>query len=210
MSNLRVLFPQHHLYSLILVEVAESTRAMQQLISVPLIIIFVILQIVLFARSIKLKKQLGYPKDKPGWPKRQYVRLLSLEKTEPFLELAIVGFLLWNELRSDYWHLLVGIIAVAPGIFLGRYRVKQSFLEALPEHKAVVVRHTKGELVSLYILIALKVLEQLAEGGALEFPYWLTLVLTFGLVLVVAECITRVFVLHKRYREWVPETSSAE
>ena len=91
MSNLRVLFPQHHLYSLILVEVAESTRAMQQLISVPLIIIFVILQIVLFARSIKLKKQLGYPKDKPGWPKRQYVRLLSLEKTEPFLNSRLLA-----------------------------------------------------------------------------------------------------------------------
>ena len=204
------LFPPFRLSNITHMEVAESTRNFQQLISLPFIIIIAIVQIVLFARSVKLKKQLGYPKDKPGWPKRQRVRLLSLEKTEPLLELAIIGFFLWNELTSDGWHLLIGIVAITPGILLGRYRVKESFLEALPEHKAVVVRHTRGELLTLYVLIALKVFEGLAEGGALQFPYWLTLALTFGLVLVLTESTTRVFMLHKRYREWVPEKSAAE
>ena len=191
-------------------EVAESTRTIQLFIGLPLIAILAVVQIFLGIRSLKLKKKLGYPKDKPGWPKRQYVRLLSLEKSEPFLELAIVGFLLWNELTADGWHLLVGLIAVVPGILLGRYRVNESFLEALPEHKAVVVRHTRGELLGLYILIAFKVLEGQAENGVLEFPYWLTLVLTFGLVVIVAATISKVILIHKRYREWVPETSPAD
>ena len=191
-------------------EVAESTRTIQLFISLPLIAILAVVQIFLGIRSLKLKKKLGYPKDKPGWPKRQYVRLLSLEKSEPFLELAIVGFLLWNELTADGWHLLVGLIAVVPGIFLGRFRAKESFLEALPEHKAVVVRHTRGELVGLYILIAFKVLENINETGALQFPYWLTLVLTFGLVVIIAATTSKVVVIHKRYRESVPEKSPAD
>lgn len=171
-----------------------------QLISGGLAIIIIIAMVILGRRSRRLKKKLAYPKG-------QRVRLLALEFLEPPLEIALIGFLIWEELTTDVTHVAVAVIAILPGILLGRYRANQSFVAALPEHKAVVVTHTKGEVFGILVIVIFKVLEGNAESTSITFPYWLTLVLTAGLVIILADSTTRVLTLYKKYREPTPEQS---
>ena len=122
-------------------------------------IVLLVALVVLGRRSKKLRIQLGYPKGRR-------VRLIALLFLEPLLELLIVGVLLWQEITTDLLHLAVALLAILPAILLGRYRANESFVEALPVHKAVVVSHTKGELIGFAVIVLCKVLEQQAESAS--------------------------------------------
>jgi hypothetical protein len=158
-----------------------------------LIVFGIILGMIFFGvRSVRLRKQLGYPKG-------TRLRLLAMELLEPPLELALIGIFLWEELTTDNTHRLVALLAVVPGLLMGRYRANESFVEALPEHRAVIVRHTKIELILLSTIVFLKVLEGGAEGGTVNFPDWFSLVLTAGLVIIVCESTARVVTIYRKY-----------
>ena len=152
----------------------------------------IVVMLILSIRSYRLRKQLGYPK-------RTRLRLIALEALEPPLELALIGGLLWDELTTDLTHVLVAVVAIVPGLLMGRYRANESFVEALPKYRAVIVRHTKGEFIGLAVIVLLKVLEGSAEGGTVTFPYWLTLVLTAGLVIIFCESTARVVTIYRKY-----------
>ena len=155
-------------------------------------------------RSRRLRQQLGYPKG-------TRLRLLAMEWLEPPLELALIGILLWEELTTDVTHVLVAVLAIVPGLVMGRYRANESFVEAVPKHRAVIVRHTKGEFIGLMVILLLKVLEGNAESGV-TFPYWLTLILTAGLVIIFCESTARVATMQGKYRQAVKSgaTSTTE
>ena len=70
-----------------------------------------------------------------------------------------------------------------------------------------MVTHTKGEVFGILVIVIFKVLEGNAESTSITFPYWLTLVLTAGLVIILADSTTRVLTLYKKYREPTPEQS---
>ncbi|GEM_PF-7081455 len=179
-----------------------TATSIASLIAFGLIVILLVLSV----RSRRLRKQLGYSK-------RTRLRLLAMEALEPPLELALIGVLLWEELTTDVTHVLVAVLAIVPGLLMGRYRANESFVEAVPKHRAVIVRHTKGEFIGLAAIVFLKVLEGTAEGGAFTFPYWLTLVLTAGLVIIFCESTARVVTLYRKYGEAaadVPSQSSGD
>ena len=175
---------------------ASTSYLVWQVIGWTIASIILIRMIVLGRRSRKLKKELGYPKG-------QRVRLWTLEFLEPPLELAILGVLLVHELTTDWQHVAVAILAIVPGILLGRYRAGQMFVAALPEHKAVVVTRTRGEIYALVGIILLKTLENVGENVA--FPNWLTLILTAGLIIILVDSTTRVATLHQRYKQSTSE-----
>ena len=159
-----------------------------------LIVFGIILVLIFFGiRARRLRKQLGYPKG-------TRLRLLAMEWLEPPLELALIGILLWEELTTDVTHVLVAVLAIVPGLLMGRYRANESFVEAVPKHRAVIVRHTKGEFIGLMVIVFLKVLEGNAESGV-TFPYWLTLILTAGLVIIFCESTSRVATMQGKYRQ---------
>ena len=159
-----------------------------------LIVFGIILVLIFFGiRARRLRKQLGYPKG-------TRLRLLAMEWLEPPLELALIGILLWEELTTDVTHVLVAVLAIVPGLLMGRYRANESFVEAVPKHRAVIVRHTKGEFIGLMVIVFLKVLEGNAESGV-TFPYWLTLILTAGLVIIFCESTARVATMQGKYRQ---------
>ena len=164
-----------------------------------LLVVIIIAIVILARRSRALKKKIGYPKGKQ-------VRLLALLFLEPPLEFLIIFALLWAELTTDFVHVAVALLAILPGILLGRYRANESFVEALPEHRAVVTTHTRGELLGFLAIVAIKVLEGNAEN--VVFPYWLTLILTAGLVVILSESAARVFALYKKYEDATPEKSA--
>ena len=170
-----------------------------------LIVFGIILVLIFFGiRARRLRKQLGYPKG-------TRLRLLAMEWLEPPLELALIGILLWEELTTDVTHVLVAVLAIVPGLLMGRYRANESFVEAVPKHRAVIVRHTKGEFIGLMVIVFLKVLEGNAESGV-TFPYWLTLILTAGLVIIFCESTSRVATMQGKYRQAVQSgaTSTTE
>lgn len=153
-----------------------------------------VVMLVMSVRALKLRKQLGYSR-------RQRLRPLALEWLEPPLELALIGGLLWDELTTDLTHVVAAVLAIVPGLLIGRYRANESFVEAVPKHRAVIVRHTKGEFIGLAVIVMLKALEGNAESGAAAFPYWLTLILTAGLVIIFCESTARVATLQRKYRQ---------
>ena len=51
------------------------------------------------------------------------------------------------------------------------------------------------------MIVLCKVLEQQAESASMpEFPYWLTLILTAGLITILVESTSRVFSLYRKYQ----------
>ena len=98
-----------------------TATSIASLIAFGLIVILLVLSV----RSRRLRKQLGYSK-------RTRLRLLAMEALEPPLELALIGVLLWEELTTDVTHVLVAVLAIVPGLLMGRYRATESFVAQVP------------------------------------------------------------------------------
>ena len=61
------------------------------------------------------------------------VRWLGLEWAEPFLEVAIIGIILWDDLMAGPSHWIVGAIGVVAGIAFGIYRARIMYVRAVPQ-----------------------------------------------------------------------------
>jgi hypothetical protein len=138
--------------------------------------------------------------------KKERVRPLGMEFTEPIIELWVVALLLWNEISTDPLHLLVGIIGIIPGLFVGIFRARVMFVRAIPEYKAVVMRRSWIETVLVLAIIAVKLVTEFLPNSV----YWLSLVITLLLVATVAESFTRVIRTVFLYRADVAEQASSK
>lgn len=120
--------------------------------------------------------------------KKERVRPLGMEFTEPILEVWVVALILWTELTTDPFHMLLGIIGIVPGFFVGIFRAKIMFVRAIPEYKAVVMRRSWAETITVVVILVVKLVTEALPNSV----YWLSLVITLLLVAAIAESFTRV------------------
>ena len=128
-------------------------------------------------------------------PKKHYVSLLWLAILDPVFEVLFIGVVLWQDLSRDAAHWIAGGIGVILGYFFARYRTRIMWVRALPEKKAVVVKNSGAEYLALVFLILVK---SFSENTNLH-NYWVSLLLTVGLLMIVSESAIRVGMLFRRY-----------
>lgn len=138
-------------------------------------------------------------------PKGNYVRRLILEALDPVMEVLFIGVVLWHDLTRDPWHWLAGGLGVVAGFFVARYRAKIMYVRPLPEYQAIIVRRSFAEYLVLVFLITVKFL---SENTTLH-NYWFGLVITAGLLLLVAESALRVVLIYARYRRETVDARAA-
>ncbi len=136
-------------------------------------------------------------------PKKHYVSLLWLAVFDPVFEVLFIGVVLWQDLSRDWAHWIAGGIGVVLGYFFARYRTRIMWVRALPEKKAVVVKNSGAEYLALVFLIVVKTI---SENSTLS-NYWLSLVITAGLLMIVSESAIRVGMLFRRYKREVAAQS---
>lgn len=120
--------------------------------------------------------------------KKERVRPMGMEFTEPVLELWVVALVLWSELSTDPLHILFGVIGIVPGLFAGLFRAKIMFVRAVPEYKAVVLKRSWMEFVAVLVLVVVKLATNMLPNSI----YWLSLTITLLIVAAVSESFTRV------------------
>ena len=130
-------------------------------------------------------------------PKREYVSLLWLAVFDPVFEVLFIGIVLWDDLSRDIAHWIAGAIGVFLGFLVARYRTKIMWVRALPDKKAVVVRNSKSEYLVLVFLVVVKIA---SENTSLS-NYWLSVLITVGLLMIVSESAIRVTYLFVRYNK---------
>ncbi len=166
-------------------------------------VILAVLIIIIFAlarRGRTVRKEITPPQG-------QRVRPIALELLEPILEFVIIGVVLWRDLTTDIWHIIVGLIAIVPGIALGYFRAREYYVRALPEYKAVIVRYSSVGIVLLVIIIALRIFAESTER--MQIPYWVTLIVTGLLIIILAESFARVGIMYRWYRRDIGENNLA-
>ncbi len=159
----------------------------------PLIIVMVIFD--LRARN--------YGKKVLHLPKRHYVSLLWLAILDPVFEVLFIGVVLWNDLSRDWAHWIAGAVGVVCGFFFARYRMGIMWVRPLPEKKAAILKNSGSEYLALVFLIVVKTV---SENTSLS-NYWLSLVITAGLLMVVSESAFRVGMLFRRYKREMTDAS---
>lgn len=132
-------------------------------------------------------------------PKKHYVSLLWLAILDPVFEVLFIGIVLWDDLTKDAWHWVAGAIGVVLGYFFARYRTRIMWVRPLPEKKAVVVRNSGAEYMALIFLLLVKT----ASENSSFSNYYVSLLITVGLLMVVSESAFRVGMLFARYKREV-------
>lgn len=137
-------------------------------------------------------------------PKKHYVSLLWLAILDPVFEVLFIGVVLWQDLSEDWAHWVAGGIGVVCGYFFARYRTRIMWVRALPEKKAAVVKNSGAEYLALVFLLVVK---SFSENPNLH-NYWVSLLLTVGLLMIVSESAFRVGMLFQRYKREIATTAA--
>ena len=124
------------------------------------------------------------------------VRWLGLEWAEPFLEVAIIGIILWDDLMAGPSHWIAGAIGVVAGIAFGIYRARIMYVRAVPQFTAVILKRSIAETIAVLALIAVKII----GDNTKTVSGLVSLAVTAALAMVVAESFTRVTATTIRYR----------
>lgn len=161
----------------------------------PLIIVMVIFD--LRARN--------YGKKVLNLPKKHYVSLLWLAILDPVFEVLFIGIVLWDDLSKDWAHWIAGGVGVIFGYFFARYRTRIMWVGALPDKKAVIVKNSGAEYVALIFLVIVKTVSENSQFH----NYWVNLLITVGLLMIVSESAIRVSMLFSRYNKEVKSSSSS-
>jgi hypothetical protein len=138
-------------------------------------------------------------------PKGNFVRRLVLEVLDPVMELLFIGAVLWRDLTSDPWHMVAGGAGIVGGYFLARYRARIMYVRPLPEYQAIIVRRSFAEYIVVVFLITVKLL---SENTTLE-NYAVSLFITAGLMLLLAESALRISIVYRRYRRETVDARAA-
>lgn len=153
----------------------------QQLVSTVFLLVLAVIILGFRTQAAIIKKNVPMVK-------KERVRPLGMEFTEPVIELWVVALLLWTELSTDPLHILMGVIGIVPGFFMGWFRARIMFVRAIPEYKAVVMKRSWMETVAVLVLLVVKLGTDFLPNSI----YWLSLVITLLLVAAIAESFTRV------------------
>ena len=138
-------------------------------------------------------------------PKGLFVRRLILEALDPVFEVLFIGVVLWRDLTQDPLHWIAGAIGLVGGVIFARYRAHLVYVRPLPEYKAIIVRRSWAEYIAIFVLITVKIS---SENTSLH-NYFVSLMITAGLVLLVSESAMRVILLYSRYRRETVDARAA-
>ena len=151
----------------------------------PLILVMVIFDL----------KARNYGKKVLHLPKKEYVSLLWLAIFDPVFEILFIGIVLWDDLSRDAWHWLAGGVGGILGYLFARYRTRIMWVRPLPEKKAVIVRNSGAEYLALIFLVIVKTISE----NSTYSNYFVNLLITTGLLMIVSESAFRVGMLFRRY-----------
>jgi hypothetical protein len=129
-------------------------------------------------------------------PKGQWLRRVSSLPFDPAIELLVVGLLLGQDLVENWEHAVAGAIGAAIGLLVGRYRSRLQYVRSVPDLRAVVLVRSREEYVALAVLALVRIA---SEQHEIPVVGPLTLLITAGLAIVVAESIGRAWFIYLRY-----------
>jgi hypothetical protein len=159
----------------------------------PLIIVMIIFDL----------KARNYGKKVLHLPKKEYVSLLWLAVFDPIFEVLFIGIVLWDDLSRDIWHWVAGAIGVVFGYVFARYRTRIMWVRPLREKKAVILRNSGAEYLALIFLIVVKTVSE----NSTYSNYFVSLLITVGLLTIVSESAFRIGLLFKRYNKELPSVA---
>ena len=159
----------------------------------PLIIVMIIFDL----------KARNYGKKVLHLPKKEYVSLLWLAVFDPIFEVLFIGVVLWDDLSRDIWHWVAGAIGVVFGYVFARYRTRIMWVRPLREKKAVILRNSGAEYLALIFLIVVKTVSE----NSTYSNYFVSLLITVGLLTIVSESAFRIGILFKRYNKELPSVA---
>ena len=124
------------------------------------------------------------------------LRPIAIVVLEPWIEIVLVGVLLWDDLAKDYQHWIAAAVGVVPGVIFGIHRARVMYVRAVPEFKAVVlVRDVLGD-AAIVVLILIRVVAETGFRASAGFNLALTLLLS----LAISESLVRAALIMRRYR----------
>lgn len=154
-----------------------------------LLIVILVLDFRWMRASQKLAKELALPMG-------QWMRYVKSLPFDPFVDIVIVGSLLWKDLVQNWEHMVVAVIGAVIGLWVGHFRYKIQYVRAVPEHHSIVFVRSKSEYVALVILVLVRLA---AEQHQIPVTGPLTLLITLLLGVVVFESIGRAWFSYRRY-----------
>ena len=124
------------------------------------------------------------------------LRPMAIVVLEPWIEIVLVGVLLWDDLAKDYQHWIAAAVGVVPGVIFGIHRARVMYVRAVPEFRAVVlVRDVLGD-AAIVVLILIRVVAETGFRASAGFNLALTLLLS----LAISESLVRAALIMRRYR----------
>jgi hypothetical protein len=124
------------------------------------------------------------------------LRPLAFVALEPWIEIVLVGVLLWDDLAKDYQHWIAAAVGLVPGVIFGIHRARVMYVRAVPEfHAVVLVRDLVGD-AAIVVLIVIRVVAETGFRTSAGFNLALTLLLS----LAISESLVRAALMVRRYR----------
>lgn len=161
-------------------------------------LILVMVLLILDLRYIRESRRIAKNMD---LPKGQWLRLVRTLMFDPIIELLAIGLLLAADVVQNWEHAVAALLGVAVGVWVGHYRFRIQYVRAVPEHKAIVFVRSRAEYIALTILL---VVDFASEQHQIPAVGPLTLFVTLGLAVVVAESVSRAWF---SYRQYVHDTA---
>lgn len=126
----------------------------------------------------------------------QDLRLVTMVMLEPWIEIVLVGVLLWDDLAKNYQHWIAAAVGLVSGVIFGIHRSRIMYVRAVPEFTAVVlVRDVLGD-AAIVVLILVRVVAETGFRASAGFNLALTLMLSFA----ISESLARAALIARRYR----------
>ena len=153
------------------------------------LLVMVVLDIAYIRRSKRQAEELDLPKG-------QWLRVVKGLVFDPMFELFVIGVLLFDDLTQNWEHAAVGAAGAVIGVAVGRYRFRIQYVRAVPELASIVFVRSRADTAVLAVLVLVRLA---AEQNEVPVVGPLTLLVTFGLALVLAESAGRSWFSYRRY-----------
>lgn len=169
----------------------QTTQIVVYVIAWLLLLALLIGYIVMVRSSRSMAKELGLPQG-------QWIRPVKTLLFDPVLYLLIIGVVLGKDLAQNWEHMVAGLVGAAIGVWVGHFRYRIQYVQALPERKSIVFVRSRTEYIAAVILI---LVDWAAEQHVVPVVGPLTLLITCLLSLIVFESIARSSFCYTRYRK---------
>ena len=153
------------------------------------LLVMVLVDVVYIRRSKRQAEDLDLPKG-------QWLRVVKGLVFDPAFELFVIGILLVEDLTQNWEHAAAGAAGAGIGLAVGHYRYRIQYVRAVPELRSIVFVRSRADTAVLGVLVLVRLA---AEQHEVPVVGPLTLLVTFGLTLVLAESIGRSWFSYRRY-----------